>query len=171
VHHGQNDYCIDKNYGGIFSLWDRLFGTYADERPDEKPIYGVRKPLHSWNPVWGNLHHYVAIFKQARATAGWRQKLMCFFAGPGWTPTLQDAPPAAFAREAFVRFSTPSPRWMRVGAIVATVLGTGLLLYFLKVQSQLAFSQRISFSAAMVLFYLALGWAWLHPRVLAAAHE
>jgi sterol desaturase/sphingolipid hydroxylase (fatty acid hydroxylase superfamily) len=171
VHHGQNDYCIDKNYGGIFSLWDRLFGTYADERPDEKPIYGVRKPLHSWNPVWGNLHHYVAIFKQAGATAGWRQKLMCFFAGPGWTPTLQDAPPAAFAREAFVRFSTPSPRWMRVGAIVATVLGTGLLLYYLKVQSQLAFSQRISFSAAMVLFYLALGWAWLHPRVLAAAHE
>jgi hypothetical protein len=45
------------------------------------------------------------------------------------------------------------------------------LLYFLKVQSQLEFSQRISFSAAMVLFYLALGWAWLHPRVLAATHE
>jgi multisubunit Na+/H+ antiporter MnhB subunit len=60
---------------------------------------------------------------------------------------------------------------MRVGAVVATVLGTCLLLYFLKVQSQLAFSQRISFSAAMVLFYLALGWAWLHPRVLAAPHE
>jgi sterol desaturase/sphingolipid hydroxylase (fatty acid hydroxylase superfamily) len=36
VHHGQNDYCIDKNYGGILVLWDRLFGTFADERDDEK---------------------------------------------------------------------------------------------------------------------------------------
>jgi sterol desaturase/sphingolipid hydroxylase (fatty acid hydroxylase superfamily) len=36
VHHGQNDYCIDKNYGGILVLWDRLFGTFADERDGEK---------------------------------------------------------------------------------------------------------------------------------------
>jgi sterol desaturase/sphingolipid hydroxylase (fatty acid hydroxylase superfamily) len=44
VHHGQNDYCIDRNYGGILILWDRLFGTFEDERP-EPIIYGVRTPL------------------------------------------------------------------------------------------------------------------------------
>ncbi|MEN9790006.1 MAG: hypothetical protein RLZZ473_2070, partial [Pseudomonadota bacterium] len=53
VHHGQNDYCIDRNYGGIFILWDRLFGTFVEERDDEPVIYGIRKPLASYNPLWG----------------------------------------------------------------------------------------------------------------------
>jgi hypothetical protein len=60
VHHGQNDYCIDRNYGGIFILFDRLFGTFADERDDERIIYGVRSPLRSLNPAWANLHYYAA---------------------------------------------------------------------------------------------------------------
>ena len=75
VHHGQNDYCIDRNYGGIFSVWDKLFGTYADERPEEKVVYGVRKPLRSWDPVWGNLHHYFVIGRLVRAAPTLREKL------------------------------------------------------------------------------------------------
>ncbi|NDD75452.1 MAG: sterol desaturase family protein, partial [Gammaproteobacteria bacterium] len=43
VHHGQNDWCIDRNYGGILILWDRLFGTFAEERDDERVVYGIRK--------------------------------------------------------------------------------------------------------------------------------
>jgi hypothetical protein len=169
VHHGQNDYCIDKNYGGIFSIWDRMFGTYADERADEPPMYGVRKPLHSWNPVWGNVHHYFAIVAQARATAGWRNKLMCFFAGPGWQPP--EAPPvsANFEAHKFVRFATPAPQLMHRVAMAATVVGTLLLMYFLFAQKGFTPVQRISFSTAMVLVYGALGYAWLHPRVHGAA--
>ena len=170
VHHGQNDYCIDKNYGGIFSLWDRMFGTYADERADEEPMYGVRKPLHSWNAVWGNVHHYVAIVAQARATAGWRNKLMCFFAGPGWQPP--EAPPvnAHFEAHKFVRFATPAPQMMRWVALTITVVGSLLLMYFLFAQKGFTPVQRFSFSGAMVLVYGALGYAWLHPRVRGAAH-
>ena len=170
VHHGQNDYCIDKNYGGIFSLWDRMFGTYADERADEPPMYGVRKPLHSWNAVWGNVHHYVAIVAQARATAGWRNKLMCFFAGPGWQPP--EAPPmsANFEAHKFVRFATPAPKMMRQVAATVTVIGSLLLMYFLFAQKGFTPVQRFSFSGAMVLIYGALGYAWLHPRVQGASH-
>jgi alkylglycerol monooxygenase len=50
VHHAQNACYIDRNYGGMFILWDRLFGTFAEERDDEPPVYGVRKPLEGWNP-------------------------------------------------------------------------------------------------------------------------
>jgi len=54
VHHAQNERYIDKNYGGILILWDRLFGTFEDERDDEPVIFGVRKPLANWNPFWAN---------------------------------------------------------------------------------------------------------------------
>jgi alkylglycerol monooxygenase len=77
VHHGQNDYCIDKNYGGILILWDRLFGTFADERDDEKIIYGVRTPLRSLNPLWANLHYYVDLWRATRQVKGLRNKLYC----------------------------------------------------------------------------------------------
>ncbi|MBN0802724.1 sterol desaturase family protein, partial [Pseudomonas aeruginosa] len=83
VHHGQNDYCMDTNYGGILILWDRLFGTFAEERKDEKVIYGVRTPLQSLNPFWGNMHYYIELWQKSKATPGWRAKLGVWLAPPG----------------------------------------------------------------------------------------
>jgi len=51
VHHGQNDYCIDRNYGGVLMIWDHMFGTFVDERPDEEIVYGIRGALKTFNPV------------------------------------------------------------------------------------------------------------------------
>jgi alkylglycerol monooxygenase len=111
VHHGQNDYCIDKNYGGILVLWDRLFGTFADERDDEKICYGIRKPLHSFSPIKGNLHYYADLWQMSRAAKGWRAKLGVWVAPPGgWT----DEPIEHFEPRTFTRFDvqTPAPlRW------------------------------------------------------------
>ena len=64
IHHAQNKEYIDANYGGVFILWDRMFGTFIDERSDLKPIYGTSKPLKSWNPLWANLEVWVQIFKE-----------------------------------------------------------------------------------------------------------
>ena len=52
VHHGVNDPYLDRNYGGILIIWDRLFGTFKEE--GETCIYGTRKPVNSWNPLWAN---------------------------------------------------------------------------------------------------------------------
>jgi len=82
VHHGQDDYCLDKNYGGILILWDRLFGTFEVER-DEPITFGVRTPVASVNPLWGNWHYYAMIandFRQARGVSG---KLESLLAPPG----------------------------------------------------------------------------------------
>ena len=49
---------VDKNYGGVFIIWDRLFGTFQDELAEEPAVYGLRKPLNSWNPLWANTHVY-----------------------------------------------------------------------------------------------------------------
>jgi alkylglycerol monooxygenase len=110
VHHGQNDYCIDKNYGGILILWDRLFGTFVDERADEKIVYGIRKPLRSFNPVWGNLHYYADLWHASRAAQGWRAKLGIWLAPPGgWA----DGPIEHFDSTTFTRFSQRTPDALR----------------------------------------------------------
>ena len=86
VHHAQNERYIDKNYGGILILWDRLFGTFEDERKDEPVIFGVRKPLANWNPVWANFQVYDYLFFDAVRTKRWRDKLGIWFRRTGWRP-------------------------------------------------------------------------------------
>ena len=56
---------IDKNYAGTLIIWDRLFGSFVAE--EEEPVYGIVKPLESWNPLWANFHRWVAMFNDAAA--------------------------------------------------------------------------------------------------------
>ena len=108
VHHGQNDYCIDRNYGGILILWDRLFGTFVEEREGEPVVYGVRKPLASYNPIWGNLHFYSDLWDAVKRERGLFAKLGVLLAPPGgWghDPTKDGFDPQAFKRYA----TAPTP--------------------------------------------------------------
>jgi hypothetical protein len=91
VHHAQNERYIDKNYGGIFILWDRLFGTFAEERDDEPVIFGVRKPLANWNPFWANFQVYDYLLYDAIRTRRWRDKLGIWFRRTGWRPADMEA--------------------------------------------------------------------------------
>jgi Fatty acid hydroxylase len=96
VHHAQNKRYIDKNYGGILILWDRLFGTFEDERKDEPVIFGVRKPLANWNPVWANFQVYDYLLFDAVRTKRWRDKLGIWFRRTGWRPIdMQTSHPKA----------------------------------------------------------------------------
>ena len=86
VHHAVNDLYLDKNFGGILILWDRLFGTYADELDEHPVVYGTRKPLQSWNPFWANVEVYHAVAMDALRIRRWRDKLKIWFMPPGWLP-------------------------------------------------------------------------------------
>jgi len=86
VHHAQNERYIDRNYGGMFIVWDRLFGTFEDERDEEPVVFGVRKPLQSWNPFWANLQVYDYLLFDARQTRRWRDKIGLWFRRTGWRP-------------------------------------------------------------------------------------
>lgn len=86
VHHAQNERYIDKNYGGLFIIWDRLFGTYEPEQDDEPVIFGVRKPLANWNPFWANLQVYDYLLFDARKTRRWQDKISLWFRRTGWRP-------------------------------------------------------------------------------------
>jgi alkylglycerol monooxygenase len=86
VHHAQNDIYLDKNYVGVFLLWDHLFGTFQEERDEEPCIYGVRGQLKSWNPVWANLHYWWLMATDCRHAQRWGDKLRVWIAPPGWRP-------------------------------------------------------------------------------------
>ena len=87
VHHAQNEQYIDKNYGGVFIIWDRMFGTHKIEDENEACIYGIRSTLNTFNPVWANLHIYVKIIKEMWLSKKWKDKLYAPFARTNWTPT------------------------------------------------------------------------------------
>ncbi len=84
VHHGRDPKYIDKNHAGTLIIWDKLFGTFQPE--EEKPTYGITKPINSWNAVFANFSHYAEMGKDLRRIPKWSDKIRYLFAKPGWLP-------------------------------------------------------------------------------------
>jgi len=86
VHHAINLKYLDKNYGGILILWDRIFGTFEAEDPNEPCEYGILKPLATFNPILIAFHEWVAIFQDALKSNPLSVRLRYLFGRPGWSP-------------------------------------------------------------------------------------
>jgi sterol desaturase/sphingolipid hydroxylase (fatty acid hydroxylase superfamily) len=110
VHHAVNTRYLDKNYGGILILWDRLFGSFAEEDETEPCVYGTRAPLRSWNPVAANLQIYRDLALESRRTARWADKLRVWLKPPGWRPADNAAnwPKPDFNLARFERYDPPA---------------------------------------------------------------
>ena len=87
VHHAQNDIYLDRNYGGWLIIWDRIFGTFQEELDEEPVIFGIRGPLHSFNPIHALTHIYVDMIRDSWRAARWQDKLKVWVARTGWQPT------------------------------------------------------------------------------------
>lgn len=95
VHHGVNPEYLDKNYGGILIIWDRLFGTFQQETV--RPRYGLTKPVDTYN-IWRlQTHEYVAIARDVARAGRWRDRLGFVFGPPGWRPASADTSALAVA--------------------------------------------------------------------------
>lgn len=86
VHHACNVEYLDRNHGGIFILWDRLFGTYQNNVAHVPPKFGVLHPPTSRNPVKLNFHEFVDIWHDVRQAKSWKDKFKYVFYPPGWSP-------------------------------------------------------------------------------------
>ena len=84
VHHAVNDEYLDRNYGGILIVWDRLFGTFREEA--ERCVYGTRSPLGSWDPLWANAEVYWALAQDSWHAKNRGDKLRVWLKPPGWRP-------------------------------------------------------------------------------------
>lgn len=86
VHHAMNTEYLDKNLGQILSIWDRLFGTHQEELDDVPPVYGVKRPAKTWNPIRINFQHLWLIVQDAWRTNDWKAKFTIWFKPSGWRP-------------------------------------------------------------------------------------
>lgn len=84
VHHATNPRYLDRNYAGVFIIWDRMFGTFTSEVTDEQIRYGIVKQLGTFNLLWSVFHEWVGIARDVW-TAPWRHKLGYVWRPPGWT--------------------------------------------------------------------------------------
>lgn len=107
VHHGKNPEYIDKNYAGVFIIWDRLFGTFE---PEVAPVvYGVTQSFKSWNPIWANVENFEKIANQWEVTPGLINKLKVLFLKPGWRPRSQGGymPIPEVEKKSYHKFEMP----------------------------------------------------------------
>ena len=84
VHHGSNQVYLDRNYGGILIIWDRLFGSWEPE--GERVRYGLTKNINTFNPVKAAFHEYIAMWHDIRRAKSLRDRLGVLYHGPGWAP-------------------------------------------------------------------------------------
>ena len=86
VHHASNPRYLDRNYAGVLMVWDRMFGTFAEERAAEPPRYGIVKNIDTFNPIRIAFHEWTAMVRDVIAARSWREAAGSVFGPPGWRP-------------------------------------------------------------------------------------
>lgn len=161
VHHAVNDGYVDRNYGGMLVVWDRLFGTFAEE--SERCVYGTRKALASFDPLHAIFGPYAPLLRDSWYTRRWRDKLAVWFKPPGWRPVDVAArfPEPAFSLEEAKQLHDPAlTRSQVVSAALHFAAWVGVTLAFLWNADDL--SQR----AGLLLLALSAGGFWAIGAVL-----
>ena len=150
IHHAKNKEYIDANYGGVFIIWDRMFGTYNPQRPDIKPVYGTATPLNSWNPLWANFQVFSIMIKDTIKTKSWKDKIKVWFSKTYWRPEdcIEEKNPNEFYKK-FNPEITTDIKLFSFFQMLFTILVSGAVITFI---SNHAYSEIITFG----LFIIAL---------------
>jgi sterol desaturase/sphingolipid hydroxylase (fatty acid hydroxylase superfamily) len=132
VHHGRNPKYIDKNHAGTLIIWDRMFGTFQPE--EERPTYGITKPINSWNAAFANFSHYEEMAKDMKRIPSWSDKIKYMFKKPGWLPDYLGGYRAApeVNKESYKKYETPSSLSLNLYVLFQYVLclvGTSMFLF------------------------------------------
>ncbi len=163
VHHAVNDQYLDKNYGGMLVIWDRIFGTFAEEK--EACVYGTRTPLKSWDPLWAVTSGYWQLAQTTARLPRWQDKLKLWFKPPGWLPAGVAAGGPAFDLEAARERYDPK---LSRGAGVLAVLQFSLLLAAsaacMWVSDDLSYARLLELCCALLVAFWALG-AFMQRRI------
>lgn len=179
VHHAINGAYLDRNFGGILIVWDRLFGSFADER--ETPVYGTVAQVTSFNPLWLNVYYFAHLMRRSRDLSGWRNKLRVWVAHPGWQPGRPTLTPsvAQLRQRASHKFDTDHTRgWVKpyiAIQLLVSVAGVAALLMHRDALSgsSIAFAGSLVVVSTIVWSGLFEGKRWAWPleviRMLVAA--
>lgn len=159
VHHAINDEYIDKNYSEIFIVWDKWFGTFQAELADVPPVYGTKKPVHTWNPILINFMHVWGLAKDAWKTKHWWDKIRIWFMPTGWRPADLRTTSTSVSVYERKKYDTPAPLYFIAWSWVQLVFTIALMGYVLLNVAQFEFVDVFlyaSFLMVSVFAYTAL---------------
>ena len=127
VHHGVNPQYLDRNFGEFLIIWDRLFGSFEEER--EKPVYGILDHPKTWNPIFINFHYFIILWRHAVAAPFWWDKIRIWFMPSGWMPRgLPRREKPVITAENQVRFRPPMFAKSKIYLVVQCALGVVLMM-------------------------------------------
>ena len=169
VHHAVNDQYLNKNYGGMFVIWDRMFGTFVEEQ--EPCVYGTRSPLRSWDPGWAIFAEYWSLVQATRQAGSWGDKWRIWLKPPGWRPSgfnaeVQAEPsvPTFDLDAARQLYGEPVATKSAIFAAVQFALMMGATAGYLWYAEELSYSMELGLTAVIVAGLWVLG-AYLQGRV------
>jgi poly(3-hydroxybutyrate) depolymerase len=153
VHHAINPEYLDKNYGATLIVWDRIFGTYAEE--EAKPVYGITKPLGTFDPFWAQIHYWFDMAAMARAARRPLDKLRVLVASPAWKPDGY-APPDTSDALTRPKYDRPvSPRMARyvfVNFVIVLASAFAILLFHHSMEKTALVASSIAVLVSLVAF-------------------
>ena len=156
VHHAMNAEYLDRNFAQIFIIWDKLFGTFQEELRDVPPVYGVKRPVKTWNPILIGFQHLWLLVKDAWRTRSWRDKLRIWFMPTGWRPAdVIEKYPVEVVDDVTTleKYTTPASLPLLVWAWSQLVLTLGLILFLFNNLAHMEYSQ--------MLWYAGFLFAWI----------
>ncbi|KAK8730773.1 hypothetical protein OTU49_007923 [Cherax quadricarinatus] len=175
VHHGSNKWCLDKNYGGVLIIWDRLFGTFQAEKENEMIAYGLVDQPQSFNVIWLQFFYFEAVFRKARNMSTWGDTLRALFYGPAWVPggpRLGDSSTSPDIKAPRIKYDPQLPLWQEIYVFVHFLLT--LLLQQIWITKLQSFSWLMALMTMIFIFVstgivgaMYDGWWWA-PLVEAA---
>lgn len=162
VHHGRDPKYIDKNYAGVFIIWDRMFGTFQEE--EERPHYGITKPVNSWNPVYANFAHYIDLFGYVKQAHSFSDASKMLFKQPGWLPDyLGGVQSPGEVPNDFHKFNEDvSFLWAKIYIFIQFVILMLITAFFLFEQEDFSQSANIGFTVWIVWTSMMLGLLFEH---------
>ncbi len=146
VHHAINPEYLDKNYGQIFIFWDKWFGTFKEELPDVPPVYGVKRPVNTWNPILINFQHLWLLIQDAWQTDKWFDKLRIWFMPTGWRPSdVSEKYPKYYIDNPYdqVKYDTPASSQLKIWAWAQLLINLVLMLYLFNHIAEVSFPELI----------------------------
>ncbi len=179
VHHAINPEYMDKNLSQIFIIWDKLFGTFQEERPDLPPVYGITRPAHTWNPIRINFQHVWLLIKDAWRTRRWWDKARIWFMPTGWRPedvTSRYPVPKIEDAYHFDRYNTPTTPGLNAWIWIQFAWTILLVFYFFGHLGDIPFGQLLLYGGFVFLSIFsytelmdrnpfALGWEILKSAI------
>jgi sterol desaturase/sphingolipid hydroxylase (fatty acid hydroxylase superfamily) len=133
VHHAINKEYIDKNLGQILIIWDKLFGTYQEELKEAPPVYGITRPVRTWNPIKINFSHLWLMMKDAWRTNSWKDKFTLWFRKTGYRPAdVVEKYPVYKIDDVFhfEKYDTKTSTWLNIWSWVQLMMILFFISYF-----------------------------------------